>query len=63
MTKIEFKNLMRSHFKTKLEIRLMIKYLEKGHLWYDGDHVKIGHSVIDLLDYTLDRLVKSIMKF
>jgi len=42
---------------------LISKFLKNGQLWYDKDHVKIGKSPIDLLDITLDTLVKTILTF
>jgi hypothetical protein len=59
----DFKALFRSNFTTKLETKLITKFLENGQLWYEKDNVKIGNSPIDLLDTTLDSLVKSILTF
>ena len=63
MTRSDFKALLRSNFSTKLEIKLISNFLQKGQLWYDKEHVKIGNSPIDLLDITLDALVKTILTF
>lgn len=59
----DFKALLRSNFNTKLETKLITKFLEKGQIWYDKEYVKIGNSPIDILDLTLDSLVKSILAF
>ena len=53
----DFKALLRSNFDTKLETKMVTKFLENGQICYDKEYVKIGNTPIDLLDKTLYSLV------